>query len=136
MQGTDPGFDFADVTGTLAINGLFIIDITGLDLSNNTGHIDQWNAAHSYSWVIASTSGGVTGANNLSLFTGHFTDNNPTGGGPNSGFSLEVVGNDLVLNYTPLPEPSTLALLAAGELLGLVAHARRRRKCGVAAWRK
>jgi len=133
LKGIDPGFDFADVTGTLAINGPFTIDITGLDLSNNTGHIDQWNPAHSYSWIIASASGGITGANNLTLFTSHFTDNNLTNGGVNSGFSLDVVGNNLMLNYTPLPEPSTLVLLTAGGLLGMWGHVRRRRKRGTAA---
>jgi len=42
-------------------------------------------------------------------------------------FSVGVISNDLMLTFSPVPEPSTLALMASG-LCALGAAVRRRRR--------
>ena len=77
----------------------------------------------SYSWTLLS-------AQSISGFsTSDFTIDDTTffqnalGGGT---FSISDVSNDLVLSFTPVPEPSTWLLMATG-LCTLAAAVRRRR---------
>ncbi|MFV0338626.1 MAG: PEP-CTERM sorting domain-containing protein [Chthoniobacterales bacterium] len=69
-------------------------------------------------WVILTTSGGINGfdAANWSLDTGGLST--PIAGSP---FGVFQSGNNLVLSYSPIPEPSTAgALLFAAALAALV----------------
>ena len=48
--------------------------------------------------------------------------------GPNAIFSISQSGNDLILSFTPVPEPSTWALLGTGVLaIGPVGWRQRKR---------
>ena len=123
--GTDPGWDWVNITGSLTITATalnpFNIDITSLTLANTAGSVHDFADLTSYSWTIATASGGISGFDvnafnlNTSAFQNAFTGN----------FSLSTIGNDLVLNYTAVPEPSAMALLGLG--LAALTLLRRRR---------
>jgi hypothetical protein len=64
-------------------------------------------------------------ANQFNPITSGFT--NPLGVGS---FNLSHTGNNLYLNFTPVPEPPTWALMGAGVITLAVAGLRRRRLSG------
>ena len=80
-----------------------------------------WSAAHS--WKIIDNQGAGTSSFTSVAISGYGTN----GVGALGTFSTSFVGNDCMLNWAPVPEPGTLALLAAG-LLGMIAYAWRKRK--------
>lgn len=147
LDGADYNFQLADANG-IAGTGYDTIAITGgLDLSNLTaggfdinlwtlsstgpdvnGNALNFDSAGNYSWILASTTAGITGfdAANFDINT---AANNGTSGFSNSFggvFSVSTVGNDLILNYTAVPEPSTYALFGLG--LGTLWVLRRKKK--------
>jgi len=116
------GWDQLAITGALDLAGLtaggFNVNVWSLStFSGTTGNALNFNASLSYSWPIATASGGITGfdAGDFSIFT---AANNGTNGFTNpftGSFSMSVTGNNLNLNYgpTPVPEPgSAFAVLA------------------------
>ncbi|MBI2515643.1 MAG: PEP-CTERM sorting domain-containing protein [Opitutae bacterium] len=134
------GHDQIDVStpATLVINATsadkFTLKIVSLDLSNVAGGalsgLDQGHGV--YSWTLFSTdaidfngTASGTGTFDPTVFNLDLSLMNisalPLGGS----FALANVGNDILLNFTPVPEPSTYALLTLG--LGLT---------GFAAWRR
>ena len=114
-KGVDSGWDWLDIQGTLDINATFDILITSLDLSNNSGLADGFDTTGlSYldayaSFIIATATGGVTGfdASAFNLIDSSFLN-------PKVGWSIENIGNDIVLNAFFVPEPSSTALLGLG----------------------
>jgi autotransporter-associated beta strand protein len=112
--GSDPGWDWLNITGTLDISATnlnpFNIQITSLSLANIAGNVHDFADLTSYSWAIASASGGITGFDagafhlDISGFQNSFTGS----------FGLEISGSSLVLTYTPIPEPSTWLLVGCG----------------------
>jgi autotransporter-associated beta strand protein len=125
------GYDTMLIHGVLDLSNLtsvgFAINLWSLSSINPdvNGTALNFDSTLSYSWVLASATGGISGfepsdfAINTSAFNG-------TTGFANSytgNFGLAVDGNNLVLNYTVVPEPET-ALLGS---LGMLALLRRRR---------
>jgi autotransporter-associated beta strand protein len=126
------GFDQIQVTGTLDLTSLtaggFAINLwslssTGPDVSGNALN---FNNTLSQSWNILTTTGGITGFD-AGDFLVNVGANNGTAGFSNAlaggSFTLDADANNLVLNFTPVPE-ARAALLGG---LGLLALLRRRR---------
>lgn len=126
-QGNDPGWDVTSINGSLNItasSGAFTIDIAGLNPSNVAGSVLGFSNAQNYTWTIATTTGGISGFDltDFTLNTANFASNNSLGGGS---FNLQVVGNNLNLNFvSAVPEPSTHLLMALSGM-GFVVCRRR-----------
>jgi fibronectin-binding autotransporter adhesin len=124
-----------NISGALNItasnSAQFGISINSVTAGNLAGSVINFNPAQSYSWMIASASGGITGfASNAFITTTANFGSNP--GFANSlgtgSFFVSQSGNNLFLNFAPVPEPSTWCLLLAGTVLLGTGALRRRRK--------
>jgi fibronectin-binding autotransporter adhesin len=126
------GYDTVAISGTLDLTELaaggFNINLwslasTGPDVSGNAL---SFLATSNYSWTLASASSGILGFD-AADFLLNIGSNNGTGGFSNDlaggMFSVSQSGNNLLLNFTAVPEPGS-ALLGG---LGLLALLRRRR---------
>jgi len=124
--GNDPGWDLASIIGQLNITATasnpFEIDINSLDLFNSPGPLSGMVINNTYSWTIASATGGITGFSQsvFSLNTAGFTA--PL----NGSFSISQIGNNLNLQFTAVPEPSTMIILGLA-MVALFVGSRRRR---------
>lgn len=117
------GFDTIAITGTLDLTGLsaggFNINMWSLSSigPDVNGDALNFNNLAVGSWQILSTTGGITGFD-AANFTINVGANNGTGGFSNAlgggTFSIAESGGSLFLEFTPIPEPSTSALLLAG----------------------
>jgi autotransporter-associated beta strand protein len=108
----------------VATSGLFTIELVSFNGDGDeAGEAMSFNSGVGYTWTLATAAGGITGFDpgRFTLDTSDFA--NGLAGGS---FSVSQSGNDLLLHFTPVPEPSTYALLALG--LGAVALAARRRR--------
>jgi fibronectin-binding autotransporter adhesin len=126
-----PGTDYSavNVAGNLNITagtGEFLIQVVGVDSTGQIiGTANSFNPNLAYSWTLLSA-GSITGNLSPTAFTVDATTyfSNPTNFGQ---FSVTETSNDLTLNFTPVPEPSTWLLMAGGLFaLGGVAVRRRR----------
>ena len=129
--GTDPGWDWLDITGSLDLSllsaGGFTIDIDSLTSGNIAGDavgFDTWTKGapgdFDYSFTIA-TFDSLIGTFDASLFT---LDSSGFTNGPSWDWQIKLSGNDLVLEAYAVPEPSSTALLGLG---GLALMLRRKR---------
>lgn len=112
------GWDLATVNGALAFQPGATLSIESLGLDNLTGAATGFNESLNYLWTIATATGGITGAGNVTLDTSSFQN-------PHSGvFALTTSGNNLQLSYTAVPE-SAVSLLAAGAVILLSGRRKR-----------
>lgn len=117
------------IGGNLSITasaGGFTINLTSIAATGTVGSAANFNAAMPSSWVLATVGGSVSGfsANAFTINTANFEG----GSLSPADFSVSLGGeNDLMLNFTPVPEPSTDALLAGGLALAAAVGNRRRR---------
>jgi fibronectin-binding autotransporter adhesin len=96
--------------------GMITFDLLSVNASGNPAAAINFNPAMSYTWRFAASGSAITGfsASQFNLVTTGFS--NGTAGGS---FSFTEVGNNLYLDFTPVPEPATWTLLLTGA--GLVA---------------
>ena len=123
------GFDSINVTGGLVFNATlgnpFTISVRSLDMNGNPGYdVSDFVNTNGYAWLIAHADS-LSGfdPNNVTIDTSGFTNSLGIGA-----FNVGVVGNDIFLNFSPVPEPSTYALLGLGLGAVLFPALRRRRR--------
>lgn len=124
------GVSQIDVAGNLVVNasaGGFTLKVQSYDAAGIPGNpAANFNIYAPASWAIVTVGGSIMNFN-ASAFT--IDSSSFEGGGiASTHFSLTQSGSQLMLNFTPVPEPSTWALIGAGTcILGLAALRRRRR---------
>jgi autotransporter-associated beta strand protein len=112
--GEGTGWDFLQVNGALSITATvtqkFTIELGTLTAAGAPGLLQDFVATNPYTWRIATATGGITGfdASRFVLDASGFL--NPTTGS----FSVSQSGNDLFLNYVPVPEPNAASILILG----------------------
>lgn len=135
--GAGTNFDQFTVAGSLDFS-----TTTNLVLNfDATGSTTDWTDtlwSSDQSWVIYSSSNAIQNASNLTLVSENWLDSN--GGsfnalrGPdNSSFALDTTTNpnQIVLNFTAVPEPSTYAVMSLGlAAFGWFARRKRRKASG------
>jgi T5SS/PEP-CTERM-associated repeat protein/autotransporter-associated beta strand protein len=122
------GYDLVSVSGALlditATSGSpFTIMVRSLNGAGNPGNVADFSSGSDYSWTIAASALGINGfaADKFVIDTSLFTNSLGIGS-----FSLSQSGNNLLLNFTPVPEPSTYALMLSGLALAGLQWRRRR----------
>lgn len=125
---------YSENPGTLVINAdsdhPFIIKVVSLDAAGDPGTLTGIDTGFgTYSWTLINFdalsipgTGDVFDASLFALDLTGFSSDALQGGD----FSISLSGNNVMLNFTPVPEPSTYAMMALG--LGLVVWSIRRRR--------
>ena len=88
----------------------FSIAVESIDPASGNPGLANFNPAQPYSWTLVSA-GSISGFNPADFSFNTSAFQNSLGGGS---FSMGQLGNSLTLNFVPVPEPGTWALLLAG----------------------
>ncbi len=124
-------WDLLDIGGTLTINSSvanpFVVDVHSLGFDNLPGVAANFVSGTSYTWTIATASGGISAfsADKFRVDTSSFANDPGNAGGFAIAQSLDGLG--LNLTYTAVPEPATWGLMIIGGLLTLAAMRKRRK---------
>jgi len=111
-------WDLWNINGGLSItagttnNSRFTISIASLTGGNAPGTAANFNAAQNYSWLIASTTAGITGFDTSKFTIDPSAFTNPISGGT---FSLNQTGNNLFLNFNGVSGPPQWNVDASGS---------------------
>jgi len=104
--GADPGWDLANITGALAVNANsgnpFTIHINSLTPADAAGPVSDFSSGTSYTWSIATASGGVTGFDPTAFVLDTSGFSNSVGGGT---FSITNTTTDIQLKFTASTTP-------------------------------
>ncbi len=109
--GAGSGWDFLQISGGLNIAATnaqkFTIELDTLTAAGVAGLLEDFVGTNPFSWKIATAADGITGfdASKFALDTSGFL--NPFPGT----FSVLQTGNDLFVNYSPVPEPNAACVL-------------------------
>jgi autotransporter-associated beta strand protein len=112
------GMDLLNITGAGTLNvgatagNEFTIKLVSMADTTTPGPVPDFDPSASYTWVIATASGGIPSfdAGSFAIDASAFA--NPHGGT----FSVAAQGNNLVVNYTGAPPPPTI--ISSGPLTG------------------
>jgi hypothetical protein len=121
------GYDSIAVTGALTVNATpgspFAISIESINPGSGTPGFATFNPNQGYQWTLLSAASIINfSPSDFTINSAPFT-NSLSGGS----FSLTGTGTDIFLNFTPVPEPSTWALIGAGlAAIGYVSLRRRK----------
>ena len=116
------GYDTLSITGTLDLTAIttggFGINLWSLAsiLPDVNGNALNFSELLNYSWILATTTTGITGFD-AADFVLNTAASNGTAGFINTytgGFSVAQSGNQLLLNYSAVPEPNPAMLLRPG----------------------
>lgn len=131
------GFDRMTSTGTLDVSQLstadpFTVRISGLTASGGVGAVEGFDSEVSRSWVIGQFSNDLSGVNPdvFAVDATEFAASNDLNGGS---FALRPTeSGQLVLTFTPVPEPAAI-LGVCGLVTGAVVALRRWRRAATPA---
>jgi autotransporter-associated beta strand protein len=131
VQSAGTGYDLVSVSGgplniTATSANRFTLKIISLNLSGTPGPVNDFSSASSYAWIFATSAAGITGFDpNAFDYTTAGSFSNSLGVGK---FFFTQSGNNLILNFTPVPEPSTYALILAGLAVAGLGYRRRKNR--------
>lgn len=126
-SGGDAGWDWLNINGGLSLIGIdgeypFLITVRSLD-GDTEGDAANFDPSQSYSWIIATAQCGIIGFSpERFVIEASGFSNAPDW----RRFSITSDGANLILNYSPVPEPATWGVMIALGLLGVAALRRRR----------
>lgn len=126
-SGGDAGWDWLNINGGLSLIGIdgeypFLITVRSLD-GDTEGDAANFDPLQSYSWIIATAQCGIIGFSpERFVIEASGFSNAPDW----RRFSITSDGANLILNYSPVPEPATWGVMIALGLLGVAALRRRR----------
>ncbi|HZZ20974.1 MAG TPA: autotransporter-associated beta strand repeat-containing protein [Opitutaceae bacterium] len=118
---------FLDLTA-LSSSNPFFIQVVSIDPMSQMQGMANFTNTLPYSWVMLTAAGGISGFSSSDFIVDLESFQNPINTGQ---FYVSESGNSLVLNFSPVPEPSTWMMLACGAA-GVAALAWRRRQAKAA----